>query len=166
MINSLIIFGAEKLFLLSPLVALYFFYQLSREQKLRMAIFAFFSLPLTFILATLLRHVYFDPRPFVVGGFEPLVSHAPDNGFPSDHTLLLATIAIIWNFFRKKVALVLWIITLTVGFSRMAAGIHHFVDIVASIVIALIGGFVVHATIALWNKNNLENQNPINSSSL
>ena len=27
-----------------------------------------------------------DPRPFVVDGRAPLVPHADDNGFPSDHT--------------------------------------------------------------------------------
>ena len=51
------------------------------------------SLPLTYVLGVIARSLYFNPRPFMVSGVEPLISHAADNGFPSDHTLLLASIA-------------------------------------------------------------------------
>src|SRR5919202_4656794 len=36
--------------------------------------------------------LYNDPRPFVVGHFQPLISHPADNGFPSDHALLAAAL--------------------------------------------------------------------------
>ena len=35
--------------------------------------------------------LYYDPRPFAAHHFTPILAHAPDNGFPSDHTLLAFT---------------------------------------------------------------------------
>lgn len=152
MIDTLIIFGAQKLFLLSPIVAAYFFYRASREKKIEMAIFAFFSLPLSFIFSIAARSLYFNPLPFVVKGLEPLITHAPNNGFPSDHVLLLASIASVFSFFHKKAALALWIIAIIVGFSRVYAGIHHFVDIVGSALITLLSAFIVEAVLR-WRKS-------------
>ncbi|MEK7148079.1 MAG: phosphatase PAP2 family protein [Patescibacteria group bacterium] len=150
--DSIFIFGAEKLFILSPLVAAYFFYKLSRDKQKEVLIFTFFCLPLTFILGILARDVYFDPRPFVIRGFGPLISHAPDNGFPSDHALLTASIAAIVTFFDRKYAIALWLITLLVGISRMYVGVHHALDILGSIFIALLGAYVVHIVLCWKNK--------------
>jgi undecaprenyl-diphosphatase len=145
MFDPLFIFGAEKLFILSPLVAAYFFYKLPRETQKEVVIFAFFSLPLTFILGMFVREIYFNPRPFVVGGFGPLISHAPDNGFPSDHVLLVSAIASIVTFYSKKYAIALWIIALLVGISRMYVGVHHSLDVLGSIFIALLCANIVYA---------------------
>src|SRR3989344_5945106 len=111
--DSIFIFIAENVFLLSPVIALYFFHKAPGETKFDIATFAFFSLPLTFILSLVAKELYFNPLPFVVGGFEPLIPHDASNGFPSDHTLLLAPIASIFTFVYKNkiVVVVLWAIT-------------------------------------------------------
>ena len=147
------IFIAENVFLFSPVIALYFFHKAPGGTKFDIATFAFFSLPLTFILSLVAKELYFNPLPFVVGGFEPLIPQDPSNGFPSDHTLLLAAIASIFTFVykNKRVALVLWIITLLVGAARMYVGVHHSVDIVGAILIALVSAYTVHA-VMLWRK--------------
>ena len=54
------------------------------------------------VIALILGHLYYNPRPFVVGNFTPLISHSVDNGFPSDHVLLASAIASILYFFSKK----------------------------------------------------------------
>ena len=150
--DALFIFGAEKLFILSFIVVGYFFYKLPKEKRIEIIIFTFFTLPLAFILGEFARHLYVNPRPFVVRGFEPLISHAPDNGFPSDHALLLSSIAAIVSFFSRKYALILWAITLLVSLSRMYAGLHHSIDILGSILIALLSATVVHVVLS-WRKS-------------
>lgn len=152
MINNIFIFGAKYLFVLSPLIALYFFYRSDRDRQKEMVIFGFFSLPLTFLISILAKDLYFNPLPFVVRGFNPLISHAPNNGFPSDHVLLLASIASVVMFFDRKTAIYLWAIAIVVGLSRMYVGIHHLIDIGGSIVIALIAAFVVEAVLR-WRKS-------------
>jgi len=145
MINNLFIFGAEKLFILSPLVALWFFYKLQVGKRKEIIIFSLFTLPLAFVLAVIARKLYFDPRQFVVEGFKPLIPHTSDNGFPSDHTLLLSTIAAVVTFFDRKYAIFFWIVAFMVGVSRIYVGVHHLVDILGSIAISVLSAIIINS---------------------
>lgn len=131
-----IIFGAKYLYLAIVAVALWYVWQQPSEKRFRIILCACIALPLTYVVAKLMSSLYYDPRPFVVGNFTPLLPHAPDNGFPSDHTLLSAAVAAVIFFFYRKLGLALFIIAFLVGMARVAAGIHHTIDILGSIVIA------------------------------
>ena len=125
----------------------------------KLALFSALTLPLSYVLGVVARSLWYNPRPFVVKGIEPLIAHIPDNGFPSDHTLLFATLAAIAYYFDKRYSAALWIVTLIVGIHRMLGQVHHLVDILASILIALVSARVAYVIIhRLWNK-----QNPTNS---
>lgn len=137
MLSSLSILGAKYLFLVVILVAVIQYFFLSRAQRKYIAVLALISLPIMFILLKLAALLYYDPRPFVVGHFIPLIAHAPDNGFPSDHTILCSAIAAIIFTVRKKTGIGLWVLTFIVGFSRVYVGVHHTMDILASVVIAI-----------------------------
>ena len=125
------------------LAAVYFFLQPGRVKK-AMVVCGVIIAPLTSLIAKLAGHFYYNARPFVVGHFAPLLAHAADNGFPSDHTLLAAAIAMIVFFFDKKWSVVLFALAVVIGWSRVYAGIHHVTDIVGSIVIALIAGGIYY----------------------
>ncbi len=137
--DTLIIFGAQYLIILSPLLALIAFFKTPQEKRKEMVIFALITLP----LALIARHVWYDPRPFMVSGVEPLIQHAADNGFPSDHMLLAASLAAVVTYFNKKIGIALWVVALLIGASRMAAGVHHAADMLGSIFIALIATLIV-----------------------
>lgn len=136
--NILIIFGAKYLYLVAIAVAIIYFLKQPREIKKRIIIFGLVSLPTIFVVAKLAGHFYYDPRPFIADNFTPIIPHADDNGFPSDHTLLLATIASVIYPFGKKTSLLLWVLALAVGFGRVFAGVHHPIDIFGSIAIAIL----------------------------
>jgi len=133
--NLIIIFIAKYLVFISAAIAIAFFLKQSRQKQKETLVFAVILLPLSYILAKIVSHFYFDPRPFVIGHFTPLISHAADNGFPSDHTLLGAAIAFVIFHFNKKLGLWLLLFSVLMGFSRVLAGVHHTVDIVGSILI-------------------------------
>lgn len=97
-----------------------------------------FALPCIYLFSKLSANLYFDPRPFVVGHFTPLLPHAPDNGFPSDHALLTSAIASVGFVYNKKVSAVLWALTVIVGLARVFAGVHHLVDIAGAISISIL----------------------------
>lgn len=144
MMANFIVFGAKYLFLLSPLLAALFIcwrWQFDGKNIVR---FALFSLPLTYLLGLLARMLYYNPRPFFKENFAPLIPHLANNGFPSDHTLLLAGLATLVSIFNQKWSIPLWSITVIVGIARILAGVHHVLDIVASIGIALISGSLVY----------------------
>jgi undecaprenyl-diphosphatase len=106
-----------------------------------MAICGAFIAIVSYIISRIAGALYFDPRPFVVGHFIPLIAHAADNGFPSDHVLLTGALAMIVWFYNKKLSIVLWVLALLIGWARVYVGIHHTADIVGSIVIVLaVGG--------------------------
>lgn len=157
MVDSFFIFGAKYLFVLSLLIALFYFYKASTEVRKQMIIFAFISFPLAFIISLIARELYFNPRPFMISGLEPLVPHTPDNGFPSDHTLLVAAIASLLPFFNRRFALWLWFITIVVAFSLVYVGVHHFLDVLGSAIIAIISALFAYAIIRntkLWKTTN------------
>lgn len=98
------------------------------------------------LLAFIGSQLYHNPRPFVQGGFTPLLPHGNDNGFPSDHTLLAAMLGWAALIFSRKMGIALLVLAALIGASRMAAGLHHLVDV--------IGGFVC-AGLGVWLANFL-----------
>ena len=100
------------------------------------------SFPLTYILAKIAGYIIYDPRPFVVEHIKPLIAHAADNGFPSDHTLLTSVIASVIFAYNKKLGMVLFAISIAIGSARVLAGIHHPLDIVGAMVISIVAVYV------------------------
>lgn len=126
----LVIFSAKYLFLVSIILALIIFAITPRKKDLLKL--SVLTLPLSFILAKLASLIFYNPRPFVVENIQPLIPHGADNGFPSDHTLLAMTIAVVLLQFHKKLGLVLLVVGLIVGVSRVMVRVHHPIDILAS----------------------------------
>ena len=150
--NNLIIFGSKYVIFISLLISgIYFLYQ-PWDKKKNMLIFGITTVILVGILALVMGHYYYDPRPFVVGNFTPLIPHAPDNGFPSDHVLLASSIAIVLSFYNRKIALSLWILTVIIAICRVLSGVHHPIDVVGSIVISILGGSIAYIGIKEFNK--------------
>lgn len=142
--DSLFIFGAEYLYIASVFGLAYIFVKLPKEDRKEFLVFTLVVFALSFCLAVLGRQIYDNPRPFVVESFQPLIPHEADNGFPSDHTLLVAAIASVIMFFRKRAAVILWVIAITVAVSRVYVGVHHFVDVIGSMLIASFSAWAVH----------------------
>jgi undecaprenyl-diphosphatase len=147
MTDAVIIFGAKYLVLISVIVFVWFFIKQPRDKQKQILVFTIITLPLIYAVAKLLSLVYYDPRPFIVGHFMPLIPHDPDNGFPSDHTLFASAVAAIVFFYNKKTGLALFFIALLIGISRVLAGVHHPVDVGGSIIIAVAVSFAVYKII-------------------
>src|SRR3989442_11618970 len=143
MVDTLSIFAANYLwYVIIGIAVVYFLIQPRPEQK-RMLIFAALVLPLVYLVSLLGGALYYDPRPFVVEHFPPLIRHKPSNGFPSDHVLWSAATAAIIFPSNKYLSLLLWVLTILVGASRVYVGVHHPIDIVGSIAMAiLVASFV------------------------
>jgi undecaprenyl-diphosphatase len=142
MLNTLIIVAANYLFLLLPLIALLWFLRLPRPLQKEIVVIGLITGALALILGRLIAKVYFDPRPFVSGHFMPLIPHEPDNGFPSDHTLLSSAIAMTVALRDRPVGAVLWVLAILVGVGRIASGLHSVTDVIGSFLLALGAGLV------------------------
>ena len=89
-----------------------------------------------------------EQRPFVaLPHVLQLISHANDNGFPSDHATAAGAVAAGLFFVSWRLGLVTALWAAIVAFSRVYVGVHFPQDVLAGlglgIVVAVIGVFVV-----------------------
>lgn len=141
--DTLIVFVARYLFLgsiaLIPCAAV-----LDKGRAHRAERWAYFALTVSIAgaLGFVGGHLYYHARPFVVDHTVPLLAHAADNGFPSDHALLTAAIAAgIWKSSRPLSAIG-WAIAIAVGTARVLAGIHWPMDVIGGLLMAVAAGAI------------------------
>jgi len=113
--------------------------KLTNEDKKRFIVLVIGGAIITLLLAKIGSKIFYNPRPFVVGHFTPYFQHGNDNGFPSDHTLLSSFLAFAALKYSKKTGYALLVIAILIGLSRVIAGVHHLIDIIGSILFALLG---------------------------
>jgi len=88
---------------------------------------------------------YFHPRPFMDKLGILLVNHAPETSFPSDHTTFMLSIAFMLLYFKetKTMGIILSILGILGGLSRIFCGLHYPFDIIGSIFVAIISSYVI-----------------------
>lgn len=141
--ENLIIFLGKYLILVPPLLIITTFFLLDKHDKKRILLVCFVGGILSLLLALLASQIYFNERPFVVRGIEPLIPHEPDNGFPSNHFLLASTISSVLFLFSKRISVISWIFTLLIGLGRVLAFVHNPIDLLGSLIISVFSIFIV-----------------------
>lgn len=102
---------------------------------------------LTIALVKLGGAVYFHVRPFVAYGRAPLVPHAPDNAFPSDH-LAACGLAFAYLWTRAKAfAYVTLLCASLIGAARVLALLHWPIDIAAGFAFGGFAATLAHAAL-------------------
>ncbi len=149
-LNRIALFAANYLYLVQLLIALVWFLRQSRVRQAESVAFAVVFFPLVVLMAEGIALVYYDPRPFVVGHFAPLIGHSADNGFPSDHSLLTSAVATLVAYFHLPLGLLLWVLALAVGASRVYAGIHHPIDVLGAYAFSLALSLPAHLVARRW----------------
>ena len=137
-----VIFLATKLYMFVIAIGAAVYLWSSRLGRARLRNVSILALPLAFVISRIANALFENPRPFVDGHMTALIAHAPDNGFPSDHTLLTVTIGAIVYTHNKLAGLILIGLGILVGTGRVLAGVHHIIDIVGSVVIAFFATYV------------------------
>jgi membrane-associated phospholipid phosphatase len=142
--DSLTIFIARDLILLPVLAMLYIIWRLRGIRRRNFVIMLLASGMLAVIFAKTAAHIYYNPRPFLKDGITPLFRAAHDNGFPSDHTLLAAFLGFAALSYSMRWGIGLLVVALLIGWARVAAGVHHLVDVCGSFVFTGLAYLVVY----------------------
>ncbi|RRJ27633.1 undecaprenyl-diphosphatase [Halocatena pleomorpha] len=155
-LNEVMIFAAENIVYLVPLVLLYLWFTSgserthsslslgSRPGKTK-SVFVFVTIVVGLALSYIMGQLYSHPAPYMAG-YETLVVEAPENSFPSQHTTVMFAFA--WPLFylqdrwQGSVALVF---ASLVGVSRVYVGVHYPIDIIGAVGVSLLGFTVVYA---------------------
>ena len=100
---------------------------------------------LAYLASKVLSGVVVDPRPYLVTHTHPLIATARDNGFPSDHVLLVAwlTASLWWIDRRWMPAFAAGMVLVMIG--RLGVGAHHTLDVLGSVVIVTVAALVARA---------------------
>lgn len=158
--DGVIIFCAEYLFIfviLGILVALYFN---AKETRLQFFVAIILAGIIAFILSRIASKLHYDPRPFVTEHVKPLIPHAPDNGFPSDHALLTMTLTAITYFYNKKIASAMLVLTIAIGAARVLAKVHSPLDIGAGWLFGIIGAVVAFYVVTWYWHRKIQPEKP------
>ncbi len=145
--DAIIAFTARYLFIPIALMEIGYLLLFHRKNWKALFIAALVIGGLSFGISLILNAVVQDPRPFIVQGTTPLIPSSTDNGFPSDHTLLLSATAAITMTVNPWAGVTGLALALLVGLARVYAGVHHLADIVGSLFIV---GFVSAAYLIVW----------------
>lgn len=135
--HELVTFVAKYFIILPPLLLAYVWLRLGRADKKQAVILGIIAAVLTGALAVLGSKLINDPRPFVAGHFTPYFAHGNDNGFPSDHTLFAGLVASITYMYSKRFGYLAFALATLIGLNRVIAGVHHLMDIVGALLIAI-----------------------------
>ena len=94
---------------------------------------------MTNVLIKLAAAIHTAPRPFVLNpSIKSLFTHPGDNGFPSDHTALGVTVALLVMIYRRWLGTVLLAAAIVLETARMGAHVHYGQDIFAGMLIAVV----------------------------
>lgn len=157
--DSLIKFTAQYLIVaVIGCVALVWF-KLPKINKWRFVFTVIVAGVIALVLARISSHYYYDPRPFVTQHVQPLFYHAPDNGFPSDHSLLAMALTAIVYFFNKRLAVVMLIPTVLIGVARVLAKVHSPLDIGAAWVLGVVGAVAGYYLVNYYSTRRLQKNN-------
>lgn len=151
---DLTIFAAAYLVFIEAAVGMiilaYLLYRQPRSSIVRWVAAAAVMLVVAYITAQVAGALYNDPRPFV-GHFKPLIPHGADNGFPSDHALLAASIVGAVALARVVWSLLVVPSAVLVEWARVGTGIHHPIDVIGSdgcVALGLVIAYVAAPVIA------------------
>jgi undecaprenyl-diphosphatase len=153
--DSLKIYAAKYLFVAVVLVLGWVWIRQTRRRKVELAVATVIAGLVALVVSRVAAKFYYDPRPFVASHVKPLIAHAADNGFPSDHALLAATLSAVTYACSKKWGLVAFGLAILVGLGRVLVHVHSPIDIIGGFAIGIFAGWLGWLTAQAINKRGL-----------
>ncbi len=100
-----------------------------------------------FVVGTIIRNLWFRPRPFVVENFIPLIDQSAKEGaFPSGHALFYFALSTIIYSYNKTAGILFYIASFLIVLARVFVGVHWPSDILAGALIGILVAWVINKT--------------------
>ncbi len=134
------------------MLALVIFWYMANDQRRYSLLEATEASIFGLLINQFLGLMIYYPRPYMVGLVKPLMAHAPENSFPSDHATLMLAVAfyLLCRQSWRKQGLLLFILALATAWGRIYSGIHFPLDMLGSFAVAVLSSGVV-----LWQRAKL-----------
>lgn len=127
----------------------------NRRGKVHLALAAVIGLLVMLVLIKVAASSFYDTRPFVPiadggDGIVPVIPHAPDNGFPSDHSSAAGLMATLVLLRRRWIAGIWFALgAAAVAWGRVASGVHHLLDVAAGLGLGVVAAVIGVAGVTL-----------------
>ena len=143
-LDALMVFCAQYI----PLILIAFvayLWILAKRAGREMAVRAALSGGLALVLARIVGLFQYQAIPSVLGLGRPLILHAANNSFPSDHVSFSFGIAMSLLFSGSTI---LWpqavLLAVLVAFARVFVGVHFPVDVLAGALVGTLASLIIH----------------------
>lgn len=137
-LNNLMIFGAEYVIYLMLILIFLFTIKGGINERKSFIIFLI-SFPILVLIIKFIHLFFFEARPYVANDILPLISHkAADASFPSRHTAISFVMALPYLYYKSKWGLLLLLLAIWVGISRVYVGVHYPLDILGGFIVGII----------------------------
>ncbi len=126
-------------------IALLFYLWFTRRRD--EALYAGYATTLGVLLDQIIGLFVHHNRPFMDHLGTTLLTHKPENSFPSDHTTFTLSIALMLLTFRstRLLGTITTLLALWCGVARIYGGVHYPFDILGSVAVALVAAMIITA---------------------
>ena len=117
----------------------------SKRKNIFLFFHAFFGAVLArFVFTEFIRFFWPRQRPFeILGGIVRLMEHNGGGAFPSGHASLAFAIATAVYFYYPKTGILFFLAAFSIGFGRVATGLHWPSDILGGAVVGIISAWTL-----------------------
>ena len=103
---------------------------------------AFVITVINLFLSFIIGGIYYVDRPFVHNDVNLLFTHVQDASFPSDHATGTMSIALGLKKYNKLLSIILTIISIIVGVSRVYVGHHYPMDVIGAYIMVWVTNYI------------------------
>ena len=131
----------DGVFLVVVLLAVLWFHQDGLRAGLAFGLGGLVAVGIGYLIGT----VWYEPRPFVVEHVAPLIPHAADASFPSDHLLVIGALFGAAIFTSRRISLAALVLAVLVAAARVYVRVHYPWDVAAGFAIGAGIGAIAYA---------------------
>lgn len=140
----MIFFSKDVPYIFMAVIAIVFILGITKKNSdyRKVAFNTFVFTVINLILSFIIGNIYYVDRPFVHNKVNLLLSHTTDASFPSDHATGTMSIALGLTKYNKLLSIILTVISIIVGFSRVYVGHHYPMDVIGAYIIVFATNYI------------------------